>query len=204
MGKHSVNRQLLLYGIVIIFNVQGNHPNEQVQLKERPTKYQASLGQLLDKNTNTAVDLHLGNLPRHPQAELMDLSVLRGPAAALQGVHVYMTASPWDRRLQGRDFSSFCSLPHLPIGGKQPLRWSPRIPASWNSYPVSSPLTLSQAWSVRPVETEEVRERTFWRASLYKDCALLSLPLWLSPSLFLSLLSFSLLLSLTLRRPRER
>ena len=91
MGKHSVNRQLLLYGIVIIFNVQGN---EQVQLKERPTKYQASLGQLLDKNTNTVVDLHLGNLPRHPQAELMDLSVLRGPAAALQGVHVYMTASP--------------------------------------------------------------------------------------------------------------
>lgn len=70
MGKHSVNRQLLLYGIVIIFNVQGNHPNEQLQLKERPTKYQASLGQLLDKNTNTAVDLALGKPSTTPSGRV--------------------------------------------------------------------------------------------------------------------------------------
>ena len=97
MEKHSVNRQLLLYGIVIIFNVQGNHPNEQLQLKERPTKYQASLGQLLDKNTNTAVDLPLGKPPTTPSGGV-DRFICAldacGPAAALQGVYVYMTASP--------------------------------------------------------------------------------------------------------------
>lgn len=158
----------------------------------------------MGKNTNTAVDLHLGNLPRRPQAELQIClcSVdACGPAAALQGVYVYMTASPRDRRLQGRDFYSFYSLPHLPIGGRQPLRWSPGIPP-----PGIIPCVVA-SHTVTGLICDSNRDRGSKGTKLLEGVSIQRLrpppspSPTLSPPLFLSLLSFSLSPSLTLRRP---
>lgn len=94
---------------------------------------QASLGQPLNKNT--AVCLHLGHLPWYPHAELMDFL----PGLSLHSVDVWSTATTSRMFMFTRlppCQTERHPLPYPPICGRQPLRWSPTIPASWNSYPV--------------------------------------------------------------------